>query len=66
MRSRFDGLGLVHAALPAFSTDKLEDHFDANGAALRVQLPKDQFAGLKSRLRDATGNRVHLSMTETA
>ncbi|UKR54146.1 hypothetical protein K4A87_10510 [Xanthomonas fragariae] len=44
----------------------VDDHFDANGAALRVQLPADQLAGLKTRLCDATGNCVYLSTPEAA
>ncbi|RBF10341.1 IMPACT family protein, partial [Xanthomonas oryzae pv. oryzae] len=66
VQCRFDDLGLVHAALAAFHADRLDEHFDANGAALRVQLPADQLAGLKTRLCDATGNRVHLSTPEAA
>lgn len=66
LQCRFDDLGLVHAALSAFHADKLDEHFDAQGAALRVQLPADQLAGLKTRLCDATRNRVHLSSPEAA
>ncbi|WDM77952.1 IMPACT family protein [Xanthomonas cucurbitae] len=66
LHCRFDDLGLVHAALVAFHADKLDERFDADGAALRVQLPADQLAGLKTRLCDATRNRVHLSTPEAA
>ncbi|WP_372469609.1 DUF1949 domain-containing protein [Xanthomonas dyei] len=66
LQCQFDDLGLVHAALAAFHVDKLDEHFDAQGAALRVQLPADQLAGLKTRLCDATRNRVHLSTPEAA
>ncbi|WP_181108644.1 IMPACT family protein [Xanthomonas arboricola] len=66
LQCRFDDLGLVHAALSAFHADKLDERFDAQGAALRVQLPADQLAGLKTRLCDATRNRVHLSSPEAA
>ncbi|MEQ8033824.1 YigZ family protein [Xanthomonas arboricola] len=66
LHCQFDDLGLVHAALAAFHADKLDEQFDATGAALRVQLPADQLAGLKTRLCDATRNRVHLSLPETA
>ncbi|WP_164915038.1 IMPACT family protein [Xanthomonas perforans] len=66
VQCRSDDLGLVHAALAAFHADKLDERFDAEGAALRVQLPADQLAGLKTRLCDATRNRVHLSTPEAA
>ncbi|MCC4588797.1 IMPACT family protein [Xanthomonas sp. NCPPB 1067] len=66
LRCQFDDLGLVHAALAAFQADKLDERFDADGAALRVQVQADRLAGLKTRLCDATRNRVHLSMPEAA
>ncbi|WP_372394094.1 YigZ family protein [Xanthomonas sp. NCPPB 3582] len=66
LRCRFDDLGLVHAALVAFHAHRLDERFDADGAALRVQLPADRLAGLKTRLCDATRNRVHLSTPEAA
>ena len=66
LQCRFDDLGLVRAALAALHADKLDEHFDANAAALHVQLPADQLAGLKTHLCDATGNHVHLSTPEAA
>ncbi|WP_108796750.1 IMPACT family protein [Xanthomonas fragariae] len=66
LQCRFDDLSLVHAALAAFHADKLGEHFDATAAALQVQLPADQLAGFKTRLCDATGNRVHISTPEAA
>ncbi|MCW1980613.1 putative YigZ family protein [Xanthomonas arboricola] len=66
LRCPFDDLGVVHAALSTFHADKLDEQFDAEGAALRVQVPADQLAGLKTRLCDATRNRVHLSTPEAA
>ncbi|MEA9480965.1 YigZ family protein [Xanthomonas campestris] len=66
VRCPFDDLGVVHAALSTFHADKLDEQFDADGAALRVQVAADQLAGLKTRLCDATRNRVHLSTPEAA
>lgn len=57
----FDDLGLVHSALHAHAAEKLGERFDAGGAQLTVRLPRDQADALKSRLRDATRNRVRFS-----
>ena len=54
----FDELGVVHAALAAAGAEKTAEIFDADGARLQVRLPQDSIDGLKSRLRDATRNRV--------
>ncbi|MBN6148765.1 YigZ family protein [Xanthomonas sp. AmX2] len=62
----FDDLGLVHAALHAYAAEKLGERFDADGAQLTVRLPRDQADALKSRLRDATRNRVRFSETSPA
>lgn len=62
----FDDLGLVHAALSACAAEKLDERFDAGGAELRVRLPGDRLAALKTRLRDATRNRVRCSETAPA
>ena len=66
LRCPFDDLGVVHAALSTFHADKLDEQFDTEGAALRVQVAANQLAGLKTRLCDATRNRVHLSTPEAA
>lgn len=54
----FDDLGHVHAAVPAFSAEKLSEDFHAQGARLRLRLPADQAQALKNHLRDATRDRV--------
>jgi len=56
----FEDLGAVHNALPAYQAHKEHEDFDAAGALLRVTLPAAQLEGLKTQLRDATRNRVHL------
>jgi len=54
----FADTGEVHAALSAFAAGKLEESFDADGARLRVRVPADRVDALKTRLRDATRDRV--------
>jgi putative IMPACT (imprinted ancient) family translation regulator len=59
----FDDTGAVHAALGAHAAEKLAEHFDAEGARLRVRLPLDRVVALKKQLRDATRDRIRLSDT---
>lgn len=54
----FDDLGIVHAAMAAFSAEKSRESFDAEGARLLLSLPASQATALKTRLRDATRNRI--------
>ena len=56
----FDDLGAVHAALAPHLATKLQESFDENGALLALELPADRVDALKSHLRDATRNRVHV------
>ena len=60
LHAPFDALGSVHAALPGAHAVKLEEHFDAHGVTLRLQLPADRVDDLRIRLRDATRNRVRI------
>jgi uncharacterized YigZ family protein len=62
----FDDLGAVHAALSACAAEKLAERFDADGAELQLRLPSDRVDALKTRLRDATRNRVRCSETSPA
>ncbi len=57
----FPDLGAVHAALNAGGAAKTEERFDAQGAILRVRLPADRADDLKTRLRDATRDRVRFT-----
>ncbi|KAF1715682.1 IMPACT family protein [Pseudoxanthomonas sangjuensis] len=57
----FGELGSVHAALAAFSAEKLSEDFDENGARLRLRLPADRVDALKTHLRDATRDRVRFA-----
>lgn len=54
----FADLGAAHAALDAAGAVKLDETFDADGAHLRARLPADRLDALKTRLRDATRDRV--------
>jgi uncharacterized YigZ family protein len=56
----FEDLGALHAALATHLAVKQEETFTADGAIMRVELPADQCDALKTRLRDATRNRVRL------
>lgn len=56
----FEDLGTLHAALAAHLAVKQEEAFTADGAVMQVELPADQCDALKTRLRDATRNRVRL------
>ena len=58
LEAPFDALGTVHALLAALDAHKLGESFEADGARLRVRLPADEVDGLKTRLRDATRDRV--------
>jgi uncharacterized YigZ family protein len=57
----FADLGAVHAALNAGCAVKNEERFGAEGAVLRVHLSADRVDDLKTRLRDATRDRVRLT-----
>ncbi|MCF7223211.1 IMPACT family protein [Marilutibacter chinensis] len=54
----FEVTGAVHATLAQFAVDKLDERFDAEGTRMRLELPADDLATLKQRLRDATRDRV--------
>lgn len=58
LRSGFDDIGLVHALLPAHAASRLDERFDADGVWIQIRLPADQEPALRTRLRDATRNRV--------
>jgi putative IMPACT (imprinted ancient) family translation regulator len=57
----FPDLGAVHAALHACGAARTEERFDAEGAILQVRLPADRADDLKTRLRDATRDRVRFA-----
>lgn len=60
LRCGFEDLGAVHQALAQHQAAKEQEDFHAEGALLRASLPLDALPHLKSRLRDATRNRVHV------
>lgn len=57
----FAHLGDAHAALNATGASKSAETFDADGVTLRVQVPVDRVDDLKTRLRDATRDRVRFA-----
>ncbi len=54
----FANLGDAHAALNAAGATKSDERFDTDGVTLRIRLPADRIDDLKTRLRDATRDRV--------
>lgn len=62
----FADSGEVHAAMAAFAAEKLLEDFDADGVHFRVRLPADRIDVLKTRLRDATRDRVRIEIDGAA
>lgn len=58
----FADIGSVHALATALSAQKLGEIFDPAGARLRLRIAEDRAADLKTRLRDATRNRVRFEL----
>ncbi|KAF1700183.1 IMPACT family protein [Pseudoxanthomonas suwonensis] len=58
----FEALGAVHAALAAHSAEKTSEAFVADGARLGLRLPASQAEPLRTRLRDATRDRVRVAI----
>jgi len=56
----FADIAAVHAALPAFDAEKLDEEFAADGVRFRLRLPADHVEGFATRLRDATRDRARL------
>jgi len=63
IHAAFDDLGTLHAALGQHGAVKLEEHFDAQGVTMRAEVPAEHLDALKTRLRDATRDRIRLSAT---
>ena len=60
----FDDLGSVHAALAAWSAEKMSEDFHETGVDLRLRLPVAHLDALKNHLRDATRNRVRFAESD--
>lgn len=56
----FDDLGHVHAGIAAHAAEKLGEAFSASGVRLHLRIPAADCDALKTRLRDATRNRVRV------
>ncbi|MDH5821627.1 IMPACT family protein [Luteimonas sp. RD2P54] len=65
LHTGFDDLGAVHAALESFAAEKLDEAFAADGAHFRLRLPAARVDDLKTRLRDATRDRVRFDIERT-
>lgn len=63
VRCDFGDLGHLHALVATLQAEKLAEDFDADGVRLRLRLPEDRVADLKTRLRDATRDRVRFEST---
>jgi putative IMPACT (imprinted ancient) family translation regulator len=51
-------IGAVDVVIQALSSEKRSEAFDADGVRIQLQIVEDRLADLKSRLRDATRNRI--------
>lgn len=61
IRALFEDLGTLHAALGVHGAVKLQEDFSAQGVDIAIELPADQVDALKTRLRDATRDRIRMS-----
>ena len=57
-------LPLLHARLATLQAGELEERFDAEGASLRLVLPADRVATLRTLLADVTRGRSELTILE--
>lgn len=64
LQAAFDDIGAVHAALAIHRASKLEEAFASDGVRLRVSVPADQVDGLAAQLRDATRDRVRMTVAD--
>lgn len=62
IHAAFEDLGALHAALAGHGAEKRAETFTAAGVELQVRLPADQVDPLKSRLRDATRDRIRIEL----
>lgn len=57
VRCDFPTLPILHARLPEFAAERIDEMFDADGAVLRVALPRARAAAFADWLRDLTRGR---------
>ena len=62
----FANLGDAHAAINATGAIKSDEYFDSEGVTLSIRLPADRVDDLKTRLRDATRDRVRFATPGSA
>ena len=62
VHAAFEDLGALHAAAAAHAAEKRGELFTADGVDLQLRLPVDQVEPLKTRLRDATRDRIRIHL----
>jgi putative IMPACT (imprinted ancient) family translation regulator len=62
----FTDIGCVHTVALALSAEKHGETFDTTGAHLRLRIAQERAADLKTRLRDATRDRVRFEVDRDA
>jgi len=62
VHAAFEDLGPLHAAVAAHAAEKLGELFTPHGVDLQLRLPVDQVEPLKTRLRDATRDRIRVHL----
>jgi putative IMPACT (imprinted ancient) family translation regulator len=60
----FEAIGVVHPLLDAYAARKLDEHYEADGAHWRLQLPTSAWEPLAIALRDATRGQARLHPLE--
>ncbi len=66
VRCDFPTLPILHARLPEFAAERLDETFDADGARLRVALPRVRAAAFADWLRDLTRGRGSVREAESS
>jgi len=64
VRAGFTHLGAVHAVIDSFAAEKSEEHFDADGVTLRLNLRSDRRDQLARHLRDSTRGQATLRLLD--
>jgi uncharacterized YigZ family protein len=60
----FDDLGIAHSLLAGVSAARLDEHYDAHGVRISIQLPVDRVDALRTQVRDATRDRARLEVDD--
>jgi uncharacterized YigZ family protein len=60
----FDDLGIAHSVLAGLNATRLDEHYDAHGVRISIQLPVDRVEALRTQVRDATRDRARLDLVD--